>query len=159
MKSTIIFLGLVALTFTTNAKATNEFKTQDLNQQEVTTLNVDIAQQNQLACVNEAVNTRGENTAEDTVIFNPNTVLKTTYIKTEEEVITEDKLIIETNEVSIQPITIASTVVDQITEDNQIIESAISNEVYPLNFDKINRSVKSTKVSNNNLAITVDLKL
>jgi hypothetical protein len=160
MKSTIIFLGLVALTFTTNVNATNEFKIQDLNQQEITTFSVDIAQQqNQLACVTAEVNTSGENTSEDAVIFSPITVIKKTYTKTVEEVITENKLITETNEESIQPLTIATTVVDRIAEDNQIIESTISNEVYPLNFEKINRSVKSTKVSNNNLAITVDLKL
>jgi stage III sporulation protein SpoIIIAA len=160
MKSTIILLVLVALTFTTNAKATNEFKVQDLNQQEVTTFNVEIAQQqDQLACVNDVVNTTCENTTEDTVIFSPNTVLKTTYIKTVEEVIAENKLITETKEESIQPLSIATTKVDQIAEDNKIIESVISNEVYSLDFEKINRSVKNTKTTNNNLAVSVDIKL
>lgn len=160
MKSKIILLGLVALTFTTNAKATNEFKIQDLNQQEVTTFNLENGnQQDQLACVNEVVNTTGKNTSEDAVIFSPNNVIKTTYTKTVEDVIAENKLITESNEEILQPLTIASTVVDRIAEDNQIIESTISNEVYPLNFEKINRSVKSNKIKNNNLVVTVDLKL
>ena len=43
------------------------------------------------------------------------------------------------------PLSIERTIEDYISEENKIIESNISNEVYPLDFKKINPSVKSKK--------------
>lgn len=156
MKSTIIFLGLVALTFTTT-QAANVFKSQDLDQNEFTTLNVEnTQQQSQLVFViDEASKSISESEA---VIFNPNSVVKSTYVKTVEDVIAENKLITEAQEEVNYPLSIATTIEDRIAEDNQIIESNISNEVYPLDFNKINHAVKTVRVYNNT-AITVDLKL
>ncbi|MEO5775513.1 MAG: hypothetical protein ABIQ27_01330 [Flavobacterium sp.] len=146
MKTTIIFLGLVALSFTT-ANAANEFKTQDFQQQE-----------NQLVSLNQEFS-NCEDTANDTAIFNPASVIKTTYVKTTEDVIAENKSITESQEEITQPLSLETTLEDRIAEDNQIIESAISNEFFPLDFEKINRKIQCVKVYNNDAAIMVDLKL
>ncbi|MES2410536.1 MAG: hypothetical protein V4535_03740 [Bacteroidota bacterium] len=144
MKSSIIFLGLVALSFT-NANATTKFETEVLDQQESATL------------IFEASN--NEVSIEDTAVFNPNSVIKTTYVKTIEDVIDENKLITESKEEIPQPLTLDTTLEDRINEDNQIIESTISKEFFPLDFEKINSKTQCNKVYNNNAAITVDLKL
>ncbi|WP_162126099.1 hypothetical protein [Flavobacterium phycosphaerae] len=160
MKTSITFLGLVALLFTTNSKAASEFKTQDLNQQEVTTVSVEDNQQSQQAFVNQEFSKiTFANNSDETTVFDPNTVIKTNYTKTIEDVIAENKLITESQEVIAQPLSLEKTFEDYINEANQIIESTVTSEVYPLDFEKINRSVKSNKISNNNIAVSVDLKL
>ena len=146
MKNSIIILGLVVLSFT-NAQATNEFKSQDLDQQE-----------NQLVSVNQEFSNCKDNT-NDTLIFNPSSVIKTTHVKTIEDVIAENKLITESQEEAAQPLSLETAIEDRIVEDNQIIESTISNEFFPLNFDKINSKIQCVKVYDNNATITVDLKL
>ena len=151
MKNSIIILGLVVLSFT-NAKAANEFKSQDLDQQESATLNVENTQeQNQLAFVNE----ENEN---ETTVFSPDSVIKSTYVKTVEDIITENKSITEAQEEITQPLSFETTLEDRITEDNQIIESTVSNELFPLDSDKINHTVKCVNV-NKNAIKTADLKL
>jgi len=160
MKTSITILGLVALLFTTNSKAANEFKTQDLNQQEVTTVSVEDNQQSQLVLVNqESSKSTVENNSDETAVFDPNTVIKANYSKTIEDSIAENKLITESQDVITQPLSLEKTFEDYINEANQIIESTVTSEVYPLDFEKINRSVKSNKVSNNDIAVSVDLKL
>ena len=64
MKTSIIFLALIALSFT-NANATTEFETQVLDQQESATLIVETSSNNEVS--NET----------DTVIFNPASVIET----------------------------------------------------------------------------------
>ena len=146
MKSTIIFLGLVALSFT-NANATTEFETQVLDQQESATLILETSSNNEVS--NET----------DTAIFNPASVIETTYVKTIEDVIAENKLITESQDETVQHLSLETTIEDRISEDNQIIESTISNEFFPLDFEKINSKIQCVKVYNNNPTITVDLKL
>ncbi len=146
MKTTIIFLGLVALSFT-NANATTEFETQVLDQQESATLILETSSNNEVS--NET----------DTAIFNPASVIETTYVKTIEDVIAENKLITESQDETVQHLSLETTIEDRIAEDNQIIESTISNEFFPLDFEKINSKIQCVKVYNNNPTITVDLKL
>ncbi len=156
---TIITLGLVALSFN-STKAANEFKAQKLNQQVGIEVKLDTFEQCQIVKVNTEINVNTtENNSEDTTIFDANTVVKTNCKKTVEEIIAENKLITENQEIVEQPLSLEKNTKDYIDEDNQIIESSISSDVYPLDFEKINRSVKSDKMSNNNLAVTVDLKL
>lgn len=144
MKTSIIILGLVALSFT-NANAATEFDTQVLDQQESTTLIV-------------GASSHGVTNETDTTIFNPSSVIESKNVKTAEVILAEDKLITESQVEEFQPLSIDTIIDNKISENNQIIESAVSDEVYPLNFEKINRAVKSVKVYNN-AAITVDLKL
>jgi|SRR6218665_66863 len=158
MKTSIIFLGLVALSFT-SVSATNEFKFQDLDQQELATLiNLEKNQVNQLVAANPVSEEIVKDTTLDTAIFSPSSVMKTTYIKTTEDVIAENKLITESKEETVQPLSIDFAVEQRIAEDNQITESTVSNVTYPLDFEKINRTVKAAKVYNNAI-ISADLKL
>lgn len=145
MKSTIIILGLAVLSLTT-VNAANEFKSQDLDQQEFATVNVDTVQ---FSCATI------ENNTTDTAFFNPSSVITTSYVKTVEEVIAENKLITESKEEVTQPLSIATTLEDRIAEDNQIIESDISKEVFPLDFNKINQRA----TVNNNAIMVTELKL
>ncbi|MCF6130654.1 hypothetical protein [Flavobacterium wongokense] len=158
MKSSIIFLGLIALTFTT-AKAANEFKSQDLDQQEFTTFNVVNTQsESQLTFVNQEFSNSNLNAGNDPAIFDPNTVIKSTYVKTVEDVIAENKLVTESKEEAAQPLSLGYTVEDRIAEQNQIIESNLSDETFPLDFERINHTVKSVKVHNNAIK-AAELKL
>ena len=145
-KIAIIFLGLVALSFT-NANATTEFETQVLDQEESATLILETSNNNEVS--NET----------DTEIFNPASVIETTYVKTIEDVIAENKLITESQDETIQHLSLETTIEDRISEDNQIIESTISNEFFPLDFEKINNKIQCVKVYNDNPSITLDLKL
>lgn len=96
---------------------------------------------------------------ETDTVFNPNSVITTTYVKTIEDMIAENKLITESQEETVQPFSLETTIEDRIAEDNQIIESTISKEFFPLDFEKINHKIQCVKVYNNNATITVDLKL
>jgi hypothetical protein len=65
-------------------------------------------------------------------------VVKSSNVKTVEEIISENNLVTESKEDVYQPITLEKTIEDSIIEFNQIIESTISNEVYPLDLEVIN---------------------
>lgn len=154
MKSSIIFLGLVALSFNT-ANAANAFKSENLDQQEFATIKVDNNQQESQMVF--ADSTRIIVGAE-TVIFNPSSVITTAFVKTTEELIAENNLVTENTESEVQPLSVDFELENRIGEDNQIIESTISNATYPLDFEKINRNLKSFKAYHSE-AITADLKL
>lgn len=159
-KTTIIFLGLAVLSFN-NGKAANELNAQDLVQQDLTTVSVDNTQnQSQLTLMESEISKFTiENIGEETAIFNPATVIKSSYTKSVEEVINENKLVTETCADAYQPISLEMSPEDKIAESNQIIESNPDNEVYPLDFEIINRTLKSNKDCNNRMSVTVDLKL
>ncbi|MFN3754650.1 hypothetical protein [Flavobacterium sp.] len=159
MKSTIIFLGLAVIGFN-NISTANELSTQDLVQQDLATVSIDNEQQNQLVFANKEVSKiTFENTGEETTIFNPSSVIKSTYTKTLNEVIAENKLVTDTCEDSYQPIALEMSAEDILAERNQIVESTVDTEYYPLDFEKINRSLKNNKPSINNMAVPADLKL
>ncbi|WP_284653446.1 hypothetical protein [Flavobacterium terrisoli] len=161
MKTTIIFLGLAVLNFT-NGKAGNELNAQDLVQQDLATVSVENAQQqSQLTFVkNEISKITFENTGDEAAIFNPNTVIQSNYAKTAQDLVNENKLITETcGEDAYQPISLEMSLEDRIAESNQVIESSVDTEFYPLDFKKINGSVQNNKACNNNMAVTIDLKL
>jgi hypothetical protein len=160
MKTTIIFLGLAVLNFT-NGKAANELNAQDLVQQEVTTVGVDNAQQqNQLVLVNKEISKINfENTSGEAVVFNQKAATNSTSAKALDQVIAEDKLITGCEEEVSESTLLDISFEEVILEGNQIIESNPDNEVYPLDFEKINRLLKNNKACNNNMAVTIDLKL
>ena len=161
MKTTIIYLGLVALSFT-NTIAAYELKAQTFNKQQELTAVVseNILQENGPIAKNQefSKNIEGIDT-NDTAIFNPSSVIKSFNVKTVEEIISENDLVIEATENIYQPITLEKTFEETITEFNQIIESNDINEVYPLDFEKINSLIQCIKVLNNNATIIKDLKL
>ena len=160
MKISNIFLAVVALSFITT-KASNVAKSLDLDQQELASLTIENTKQEiQLVLVNQefSIDTI-KSSNNDSEIFYPTSVIKETYVKTVEDVIFENKLITETQEEEFQPLSIETTIEDQIVEDNQIIESTISNELFPLDYKKINSKIQCVKVNNNDATVTLDLKL
>lgn len=161
MKTTFIYLALVVLNFNQTGNAKN------LVQQDVTKQKQEIASQLQDSSNASATTTadlQGLNSikgiiAIDTEIFNPNSVIKTTYEKRIEEVIAENNLITQANQEPYQPIVIERTQADDFYEYNQIIENNTSNEVYPLDFEKINSSIQCSKIAVKNETTITDLKL
>lgn len=152
-KNSILLLGLVVLSFT-SAHATTAFETQVLDQQESATVIVEnIRQQNQVVLAEGTLENTVDNEA-NTAVFSPNSVIKS-YVKTTEEVMAEDKLITEGKEITPLYLSLGYEVEDRIAEDNQIVEGNISNEVFPLDFNKINRAAKT----NNDALINRDIKL
>jgi hypothetical protein len=158
MKSTIIILGLALITF--NYGKANELLEQQVMQQELVSVNVNSNQQNDFHCSGLQVlnNPTVDNTG-DTAVFDPESVLKVTSTKKVQEMITENQMVTEAQEEVYQPLCIEMTLLDKIHEDNQIIEGNISEEVYPLDFEKINRNAQCSKVDANNMALPVDIKL
>lgn len=158
MKTTIIFLGLAVLSF--NNMAAKELSAQDLVQQDLAVVDVDVQSQSQIALTETKMTTLSNfNVGEEAAIFNPNTVIKSNYSKTLQEVVTEAQLVTEAAQDNYQPIALEMSMEDKIAESNQVIESTADNAYYPLDFEKINRTLKSNKVNNNNMAVPSDLKL
>lgn len=157
MKSKIIFLGMVALSFI-NANATTVFENEVLDQQESVTFNLENVQhEKQLILETENTTSRTLESNSDTTVFDPKTVINSDYKKAVEEVIADNKLITGDKEEAFSPLELEIVTQDRITENGQIIEDTISNEIFPLNFDKIAGSAKCAKDSAN--ATRKDLKL
>jgi len=62
------------------------------------------------------------------------------YVKSIEEIIVENKKIIESPEEEYYPLNFGLSIEELIQLNNQIIENEINDEVYPLDFDLINHS-------------------
>lgn len=159
MKSTIIFLGL-ALLSVNNTKA-NQLLEQEVLQQEavavssVTSGKAELIFNNIQSPKNATIDNTGDN-----AVFSPESVLKVTQTKPMEEMVKEDNRIIEAQDEVYQPLCIEMSILDKIQEDQQIIESTISEEVFPLDFEKINRTAQCIiKLDTNNTALPVDIKL
>ncbi|WP_295334542.1 hypothetical protein [Flavobacterium sp.] len=157
MKSTITFLGLALLTVS-SVKA-NELLVQQEMQQETATIVVTNQQSDSTGASTISLQTMEDANSGDSAFFNPESVLKVSYSKPIDQVVKEDMLVTEAQEEVYQPLCIEMSVQDKIQEDNQIIESNISEEVFPLDFEKINRKAAYIKVDLNNTAIPVDIKL
>lgn len=158
MKSTITFLGLALLTVS-GVKA-NELLVQEVMQQETATISVVTNQpSDSISASTLSLKATADANTGDTAFFNPESVLKVSYSKPIDQVVKEDMLVTEAQEEVYQPLCIEMSVQDKIQEDNQIIESNISEEVFPLDFEKINRTAACIKVNLNNTAIPVDIKL
>lgn len=158
MKSTITFLGLALLTVS-SVKA-NGLLVQEVMQQETATISVVTNQPSDSTSASTlSLKDIEDANIGDTAFFNPESVLKVSYSKPIDQVVKDDMLVTEAQEEVYQPLCIEMSVQDKIQEDNQIIESNISEEVFPLDFEKINRTAACIKVNLNNTAIPVDIKL
>lgn len=73
-------------------------------------------------------------------------VIASNYKKSIGEIIADDKRITESKEEVYQPLYYGRTVEEVIRQDNQIIESDLSDEFYPLDFDLINKVSNEVKV-------------
>ena len=141
MKTTFIYLGVVALSFnyTIEAKVLKGFESSSQVMQVFTT--------------NEGIDTS------DAEIFDPNSVIKTSFERSIEEIVAENILVTEFSKEIYQPIVLESTIEDVINENNMIIENESDNEVYSLNFEKIDTLMQTIKVENNKTPVSSDLKL
>lgn len=175
MKSSIFYLGIALLTLSTSI-AKNSFKRASLQED----FGNQIAQNETDLTVNQIFYTNTNSNKEEDVLFNPETVININSEKSIEEVIEENKKIIEettTNEsiyfvseqsieetihqdnqiieaenvTNIQPIFLEKTIDDTIQEDNAIIESTLTNIEYPLDFEKIN--IRNLKFKSNSKII------
>jgi hypothetical protein len=133
MKKSIIYLGIFAAMFVNTSFA----KTVEIDQQnletEVSRTDLNLSSENKLS--KPLINIESE----DKVIASIE-VISSHYKKPIEEIIEEDKKITESTEELYQPLYIAPTIEDYIRLDNQIIDSTIPNEVYPIDFELINQS-------------------
>ena len=137
MKSTIIYLGVFALTVFTNCNAESGVKKEIFNQnkQEITKLFLGNEQNESLVATiddSKIKLLKDTNVAEEKVV---------TYTRTIEEVIAEDNLITESSEEEVQVTPFDESVLKVIAEDNKITESATSVEMIPLDFEFINQKV------------------
>lgn len=148
MKTSIIYLGLILSTLTTS-NASNGLILQDADQQNFTLLSMVNSDQNNYATTVSQKEGKidADTTNSDLVIFSPSTVIANTNVKTIEEIIAEDKLITENSDEAPQYLSIETTEEDKIAEQNLIIESTITDEVFPLDFERINSASKSIQMN------------
>lgn len=148
MKTSIFYLGLILSTLTTS-NASNGLNLQDADQQNFTLLSMVNSDQNNYATTVSQKEGKidADTTNSDLVIFSPSTVIANTNVKTIEEIIAEDKLITENSDEAPQYLSIETTEEDKIAEQNLIIESTITDEVFPLDFERINSASKSIQMN------------
>ena len=138
-KSTIIYLGTLATMFV-NTTVANEIvrEDQDQNFNQVATLsNFDTR-----VSIFETTLRKPEVISESEINF---TDLVTQSAKLIEEIIEEDKKITEFQDEVYQPLYTDTTSEEAIKENNQIIESELINEVFPLNFELIKKIENALK--------------
>ena len=157
MKISIIFLGLSALIFSTKSNA-ETFKIQQLNEQYIANV-YSVKAVNELKSDSFYHENSNKNNSDDE-IFDPNSVIEKTYDKPIEDIIKEDKLITENRKETYQPLqVIDKKIINSIKEDNQIIESTISNEVLLLDFTIINQYSDSEMSKKQSTIIKNEMKL
>lgn len=128
MKITFIYLGILVTMFSNSIFAydwTNKQNYQEINSSEMSLVslsNVTELKKPALALESGTI---------ITIIAND--------IKTMEEVIAANNKIIESEIKNNHTSEMESTIEEVIKQDNQIIESNLTNEVLPLDFDRINR--------------------
>ncbi len=139
MKSTIVYLGILATMFV-NTTVANGIAKEDQNQnfdQVTTASNLDAA-----TTTFEITLKKPEVTSELEVSF---TDLVTNPTKSMDEIIEEDKKITEFQDEDYQPLVDDTAIEEVIKEDNQIIESTLSDEVFPLDFELIKKYENALK--------------
>ncbi len=82
------------------------------------------------------------------VISSPVSIIKEESKRSIEEIITENSRIIEADQPGVDILTDLDQINYIISEDNKIIEGEITKEIYPLNFELINKNLLNYKVNN-----------
>ena len=147
MKTSIIYLGVFALTVFTSCNAKNGLKIELFNQQEISSLYMGNNEESNFATLEKSQKGMLENalvTEKDSAVFEAITAYKSTYVKSIEEVIAEDNLITENYDEEFFPLPLNNKILKTIAEDNKIIESTNSEEVRPLDFKLINATSNKT---------------
>lgn len=139
MKNSIIYLGIFASMFVTTSFAKSiEMDQQNLETEGAKTeskVDWKVTSENNLS--KPKVNIESEDKVMASIA-----VISSHYKKSNEEIIEENKKITESQDEQYLPLTIEPTIEDYIRLENQIIESTITKEVYPIDFDLINSSNK-----------------
>lgn len=137
-KSTIIYLGILASMFVNTTVANGIEKVQNQNDDQVSVVsNLDTTSENY-----EVTLKKPEVTLEVEISF---TDLAINTIKSDEEIIREDKVITEFTEELVQPLVIDRTIEEVIKDDKQIIESNLTDETFPLDFELIRKYENALK--------------
>ena len=142
MKTSIIYLGVFALTVFTNCNAENVVSKELLsqNQKQITNLFLVSDQNENLATTEDfKFSLLKETTEAEEEITTSN--LAITYTRAIEEVIAEDNLITESPEDEVVVAPFDESVLKVTAEDNKITESTKANEFNPLDFEFINQNV------------------
>lgn len=148
MNKSIIILGILAVMFTNPSHATTIAKEQQNQEVEFapsqtnSDMNLISSSETKIGILNKPEVILD---SQSKIIESVSTI-STNYKKSIEEIIAEDKKIIESNEETYLPLYYDSTIEKEIKLNNQIIESNLSNEVYPLDFDLINKLSSEVKV-------------
>jgi hypothetical protein len=145
MKSSIKFLAIVTLSFVTvsNASVNEVFQTQTENEQLLSAV----------VCNNQLEDSSV--VAIEPLYFSPSNVLATYHSSIVDE-IKMDNEVVQAETIEYQPLCIDRTLEDVILEDSQIIESIVSTETYPLDFEKINKNMKRFPMSENKTSLKVE---
>lgn len=141
MKSTTLYLGIFATLVSTFTFA-NATERNDQNETaEITPNNVIVS-----SIVNNGDLKKQVVHIEDEIKFMDSLAL---YVPENqqaiENIIEENKKITESQEEIVQPLYINQTIEEVIKEDNQIIESNLVDETFPLDFELINKSENAIK--------------
>lgn len=147
MKTSIIYLGVFALTVFTSCNANNGLKNELFSQQEISTIYMENDQESNFLISEKSQKTVLENTSvteKDSAVFEAIAAYKSTYVKSIEDVIAEDNLITENNDEEFFPLPLSNKILKTIAEDNKIIESTNTEEVRPLDFKLINTTMSKT---------------
>ena len=141
MKTTTIYLGVLATLFTTFTFAnTIERADQNVETEVTKTINVLFTDNANGDLKKPTVNTEDEITFMDSIaIFGAKKQIAI------EDTIEENKQITESQEEIVQPLYFERTIEDTIREDNQIIESNLVNETFPLDFQLIDKYENANK--------------
>lgn len=138
MKKSIIYLGVFAAMCFSTTYARNLELDQQIIESEASRGATNLVSE---SLSKPTINLESENSVMESV-----ETISVHYKKTIEEIIEQDQKITDYSEVLYQPLTIDTTIEDFIRINNQIIDSTINNEIYPLDFNKIN---EQNKISNN----------
>ncbi len=129
MKSSIVYLGILATVFTSASYATAN------QQQQIIRLEIATAQVQSNPVLNKpAIPAESVQTITQAL-----SMMTTNYVKPVEQIIQENKLITDTPNEVYQPLTIDTSFDDRIQIDNQIIDNNQTDEVYPLNINYYNQ--------------------
>ncbi len=145
MKTTIIYLGILATMFV-NTTVANEITRENQNQyfEQVTTeLNfiLDSTSNNkEIVLKKPVVISESEFNFIESDLNHSNKDTKSIV-----EIIEEDKKITDYKDEYINPLILNKTIEEEIIEGNQIIESSLTNEVFPLDFELIKKYENALK--------------
>ena len=133
MKTTIAYLGILATMFVNTAVANEIVKDQNFDQAAIES-NLDSVENTFEVTLKKQV------VSESEFIF---TDIATN--RTIEEIIEEDKKITEFQDEDAQQLIFTTTSEEVIKENNQIIESTLNDEAYPLDFELIKKYENALK--------------